>query len=72
MHKKSIQFGEFLKKEMRKQDLSSTKLAKKVGVTAASIYFWRNAQFNISLNHYYKILEVLGFEEKLERKIKNT
>jgi len=61
---KRERFIKLLKQELQNRNIGIMKFASMIGVTRMTVYRWFNGKASMSLDVYYKILEVLGWEDK--------
>ena len=67
--KKRVQkFLGYLEEQLEDQSISITKFAKDMGVSRHTVYTWLWGDAVMSLEKYFKALDVLGIEEKLFEK----
>lgn len=70
--KKVEKFLRFLEHQLDKQYLTVPEFADKMGVPKATVYTWLNRKSVMSLENYYKALEVLGLKEEIVEKTETT
>lgn len=63
--KKVEAFLLYLEKQLDEKNLSVPQFAKMLGVPRVTVYTWLNRKSVMSLEKYYRALEVLGIDEKL-------
>jgi len=61
---KREKFIKLLKQELQNRNIGIKQFATMVGVTRMAVYRWFSGKSAMSLDMYYKILEVLGWEDK--------
>lgn len=58
-------FLQYLEKQLDEQNLSVPQFAEMMKVPRVTVYTWLNRKSIMSLEKYYRALEVLGIEERL-------
>lgn len=57
-----------LQDQLYHQKISKEQFAEKMGVTLQTVYNWLTGKSKMSLESYYKALEILGAEDNLKTK----
>ena len=68
MHEKVELFLKTLKSELEKQGISIPKFASQMNVKKVTVYAWLKKENVMSLEKYYKALEILGLQETIQTK----
>ncbi len=67
---KITEFLESLENKLIEKNFTVPEFAKRMGVSKVIVYKWLQKEKIMSLENYYKALEVLGLESKLIKKRK--
>lgn len=62
-----VKFMQFLEDELKKQKIKGTEFYKKTGITTMTLWYWLNGRSQMTLKNYYKVLDILGYEETLSK-----